>query len=95
MVREIPLSLSLIFYLKLKISTALSVVINEIEFSRLLYNSLSLTLTLSDVLFCLLFRIGSWADKFGDELWDLAQKMTKANEIKTVSLIHNSIKLIN
>lgn len=25
-----------------------------------------------------------WADKFGEELWDLAEKMTKAQEIKMV-----------
>lgn len=40
------------------------------------------------------FSIGTWADKFGDELWDLAQKMTKANEIKTVSLTPHELIMI-
>lgn len=28
------------------------------------------------------FRMSAWADKFGEELWDLAEKMTKVQEIK-------------
>lgn len=33
------------------------------------------------------FRMSIWADKFGEELWDLAEKMTKAQEIKMVRLV--------
>jgi len=28
--------------------------------------------------------VGKWAIQFGDELWELAQRMTKSQEIKAV-----------
>jgi hypothetical protein len=30
------------------------------------------------------FSVDKWAERFGNELWDLAQRMTKSNEIKAV-----------
>lgn len=36
------------------------------------------------VLFC---SVASWAQQFGEELWDLGQKMTKSNEIRMVQYI--------
>lgn len=32
------------------------------------------------------FSIGDWAETFGEELWDLGQRITKAPDIKAVSI---------
>lgn len=39
---------------------------------------------ISSLSFISIFRVSSWAQEFGDELWQLGLKMTKSNEIKTV-----------
>lgn len=30
--------------------------------------------------------VGQWAERFGEELWELGQKMTKSSEIKAVCI---------
>lgn len=32
----------------------------------------------------LYFSVGEWAERFGEELWELGQRMTKSSEIKAV-----------
>lgn len=32
------------------------------------------------------FRVARWADTFGDELWELAKRMTKSQDIKAVCI---------
>lgn len=34
---------------------------------------------------CFNFSVAKWASQIGDELWELAQIMTKSKEIKAVS----------
>lgn len=34
---------------------------------------------------CFHFSVAKWASQIGDELWELAQIMTKSKEIKAVS----------
>lgn len=36
-------------------------------------------------LLCITFSVGKWAEKLGEELWDLAQTITQREEIKSVS----------
>lgn len=39
----------------------------------------------SNIVFTTPSSVGKWAMQFGDELWELAQRMTKSQEIKAVS----------
>lgn len=45
------------------------------------------------IVFCCC-RIGKWADKFGDELMELATKMTKYPEIRAVCIYYKKIDRI-